>query len=35
MAVIIEKRNNLYSRLREYHIPRKLAFAIVVAVYKR
>ena len=35
MALIIEKRNNLYSRLREYHIPRKVAFAIVVFAYKR
>ena len=35
MAVIIEKRNTLYSNLRKYHIPRKIAYTIVVSVYKR
>lgn len=35
MAIIIEKRNALYSNLRKYHIPRKLAFAIVIIAYKR
>lgn len=35
MAVIIQKRNTLYSNLRKYHIPRKIAFAIVLSVYKR
>lgn len=35
MAVIIQKRNTLYSNLRKYHIPRKLAFKIAVSVYKR
>ena len=35
MAIIIQKRNNLYANLRKYHIPRKIAFAIVLSVYKR
>ena len=35
MAVIIEKRNTLYSNLRKYHIPRKLAYKLVVFAYKR
>ena len=35
MAIIIQKRNNLYANLRKYHIPRKVAFAIVVFAYKR
>lgn len=35
MAIIIQKRNNLYANLRKYHIPRKLAYKITVFAYKR
>ena len=32
---IIEKRNNLYTVLRKYHVPRRLAYKFVVFAYKR
>ena len=32
---IIQKRNSLYTTLRKYHVPRLLAYKVVVSVYKR
>lgn len=32
---IIQKRNTLYTTLRKYHVPRRLAYHVVVFAYKR
>lgn len=32
---MVQKRNNLYTALRKYHVPRRLAYKLTVTLVKR